>query len=200
MSKKIKFIRASLLSASALICASLVSPALAQDNDEDFSGIYGGAEVGFLGIDTNVSGIDNVNGVYYGGFLGARGQNDSGFVYGVEGYFGGSSNNLTLSGGGLTANLGTGRIFGVDGIVGYVASDKVLIFAHGGYVNAKLNLTANTTPPLAISDTEGGWRAGGGVEIKIKNNVNGRVKLSYGKFSDSDLNFFSALAGILFNF
>ena len=194
MSKRTIFFRSSLFSTIVLICANLVSPAQAQG---DFSGGYAGAEVGYLGIDTNGILTNDPNGVYYGGFLGYRGQNSSGLVYGIEGYFGDSSANASEMIGPITVNVDMGRIFGFDGILGYAASNKVLIFAHAGYINAKITLSTPSLP-ISVSDSEGGWRAGGGVEVILKNNVNIRVKISYGEIEDID--FFSALAGILVTF
>lgn len=185
--------------AAALVFSSLASPALADDEDGDFSGGYAGGEVGYLSVDTDIGILGNIGGVYYGGYMGYRGQSDNRMVYGVEGYFGGASNNTTITVGSASATVDMGRIFGVDGILGYAASDKVLVFAHAGYVNAKVMAsTSGIAPPVTVSDSEGGWRAGGGIEVKMSEKVNGRLKLSYGKIED--LKFFAAIAGLQVGF
>lgn len=219
---KSKFLRTSLLSASALICASLVSPALAQDNNKDFSGVYGGAEVGYSSIDADLilsdgivdASVDlgKITGLSYGGFIGARVQARNNIVYGIEGYFGGSTNSVSATANGVTAKVNTGRTFGVDGILGYAVSNKVMVFAHGGYINKSLKFSIHDDfISISTSDSEGGWRYGGGVEMKIKKNVSARVKATFGKISsevfndgvhnvDIDFKLFSVTAGVLVSF
>ena len=219
---KLKFLRTSLLSATALIGVSLASPALAQDNDKGFSGVYVGTEVGYSSIKTSV-GISDTNlsasvdlgkltGLSYGGFIGARVQARNKIVYGIEGYFGGSTNSDSATANGVTAKVNTGRTFGVDGILGYAVSNKVMVFAHGGYINKSLKFSIHDDfISLSISDSEGGWRYGGGVEMKIKKNVSARVKATFGKISsevfndgvhnvDIDFKLFSVTAGVLVSF
>lgn len=198
MKPYMKFSMATFLSLVGILAVAEFS-AQAQDQDKSFEGGYVGGEVGFLNVDTDISILGNIGGVYYGGFLGVRGQSDNGFVYGIEGYFGGASNDATITVGSASAMIDMGRIFGVDGVLGYAASSKVLVFAHGGYMNAKVTAsTSGIAPPVVISDSEGGWRAGGGIEYRFNKNINGRAKLSYGKIED--VGFFSALFGVLVPF
>ena len=197
MKSKNLFFRTSVFSAAALALAGWLSPAQAQDEGSDFGGVYVGGEVGYSRVDDNNVFVGNTGGVYYGGFFGVRGQSNGGFVYGVEGFAGSASNSTTVTVGNVVANLDIGRVLGVDGIIGFAASDRVLIFAHGGYINAKVTASTNT-PPMAVSASEGGWRAGGGIEVKLKNNVHGRAKISYGDIENIDI--LSATGGILIIF
>lgn len=147
----------------------MIASAFAQE-DTQFTGPYLGIEVGYSRV--NVSGDFDLftdNGVYYGGSLGYRYQYDNGIVIGAEAFGGDSTNSIIEV-------VDVGRIFGFEGLVGY-AMDKVLIFANVGYSNGKLKID-----DLDISETDGALRYGGGIEVRLHNNISGRLKVARAKY------------------
>lgn len=70
---------------------------------------------------------------------------------------------------GDSAKLAAGRDLYVGARIGIPVSPNLLIYAKGGYVNGRVKLTYDGGADLDLiatdSDTLGGWRLGGGVEL-----------------------------------
>lgn len=184
---------------TAAVLASFAFTANAQDH-QPFTGFYAGVETGLVHtndvviLDVPFEGTD---GVWYGGFLGGRYQFDNGLVIGAEGYAGDSSNSTTLlfdvpDVGIVPVEFSAGRTLGIDGIIGFAASDRVLIFGHAGYINTRFKAIIEGVD--SIAENEGDLRFGGGFEVKVLDNVGLRAKVSYVKFDD-DLKVLQALFG-----
>jgi outer membrane immunogenic protein len=173
----------------AVAACLLATPAFA--DDEDFTGGYVGAEVGYSHAKLNVPMIpytEGSDGVYYGGFVGYRYQSAGGFVIGAEAFGGSDSNDFVFD------LVNVGRILGVDAVLGY-ATGRVLIFGDVGYVNGKLTA-------VGFSETDGTVRYGGGVEVRLAKNVSGRIKATMAKFKKEgvEVKNTTATAGVLVEF
>lgn len=191
--------RTTLLAASTLAAATLFSaPALAQDTTPSGFrvGVIGGLDIVRPGSteDSDVDGDD---------------QSIEGFQYGVEaGYdipLGGAvlgiEAELSDSTGKTRANstdpnffgygeVGTGRDIYVGARLGFEAAPGTLIYAKGGYTNARLNVLASDgTTQLEDNFQLDGWRVGAGVEKSIGRNTYAKVEYRYSNYTDADFQF-----------
>lgn len=186
---------------AALAASVFATPAFAQDEvNPQFTGprvgVIGGYDIVRPGSseDSDVDGDD---------------QNVDGFLYGVEaGYdfsFGGAvvgiEAELTDSTGKVNANstdpnyfgfgeVSTGRDIYVGARAGFLASPNTLIYAKGGYTNAKLNVLASDgTTELRQNYKLDGWRLGAGVEHAIGTNTYAKLEYRYSNYSDARFEF-----------
>ncbi|EZP73308.1 Opacity protein precursor [Sphingomonas paucimobilis] len=139
------------LIASALLLASVTAPAMAQDA-VPFSGPYIGGVVGLDHFDFNADNHDS--GLLYGGVIGYD-INVNGAVFGLEGEY--SDSDVKE---GLTR---TDRDLYAGVRVGGEVVPNVLLYAKGGYTNARLE--------SRVSDDSvklDGYRLGAGVETTIQ--------------------------------
>jgi outer membrane immunogenic protein len=180
---------------------ALATPAYAQDEPNPaFTGPW---VAGLVGYDNSRAGSDvdddttdddfddGINGVSYGvgaGFDFAMG----GVVLGVEGEWmeseAGTSYDLDDDVGLGITNLETGRDLYVGGRVGFLVGQNAMIYAKGGYTNAKYNILASD----GTTDTDAnfkldGWRAGAGVEVAVTNNVFVKAEYRYSNYTDGEV-------------
>lgn len=169
---------------AALFAATAPTPALAQDA-APFTGLR--AE-GVVGYDSISDGSDqdsaSSNGILYGGQLGYDFQAGRAIV-GVEGEVTGSTTDTradSMLAAGDRFQLDAGRDLYAGARVGVAVSPQAMIYAKGGYTNAKLDVIASD----GTTDVEGdfkldGYRVGAGIEHAIGNSFlsNGFVKLEY---------------------
>jgi len=87
--------------------------------------------------------------------------------------------------------LETGRNFTAGGRVGYVVSPTVLLYAKGGYSNARVRAqftsgaTAAQRSALAGFDRDrNGFHAGGGAEFAVAQSFYGRLDYTHHKYKD----------------
>ena len=149
------------LIASALLLASVSAPAFAQDA-APFSGPYVGAVVGLDHVD-----FDSVNhdsNLLYGGVIGYD-VNVNGAVFGVEGEYADSDAKDNFG----TISVKTGRDLYAGVRIGGQVANNVLLYAKGGYTNARVKTTLNDgTPFPAESGKLDGYRLGAGVETSFQ--------------------------------
>lgn len=179
-----KFIAAA---ATLLAGTAFAAPAFAQDTDASFTGPRAEAVVGWDHV--KGEGAGSVDGALYGGQIGYDFQAGSA-VLGVEGEITGSTarrteNNVLVAGD--SARLSTGRDLYVGGRVGFTVGGKALIYAKGGYTNAKLNsrYTSGTTD-IRFDDNVDGWRAGAGAEVKLNDKVYLKGEYRYSQYKNDD--------------
>ena len=131
-----KFIAA----AAALLAGSaFAAPAFAQDTDAGFTGPRAEVITGWDHVKPSGSGVKGADGVLYGGQIGYDFQAGSA-VIGVEGEATGSTAKRTETDilvAGDRGRISTGRDLYVGGRVGFTVGGKALIYAKGGYTNAK---------------------------------------------------------------
>jgi outer membrane immunogenic protein len=181
-----KFILAMLIAGTAL---STAAPAFAQDGDPGFNGPRAEAIVGWDHVvDDSIYGAKK-DGVTYGGQIGYDIQRGS-TVFGIEGEITGAStrerdNNVLVAGDSLRVKAGRDLYAGAR--LGFVAGDRALIYAKGGYTNARI-ATEYSSPTLNIDDGQNldGWRLGAGAELKLTDRVYAKGEYRYSNYGSGD--------------
>ena len=182
---------------ACLIAAAVVSPALAQES-APFTGAHIEALAGYdaLGVG-NQDLNDASDGVMYGVSAGYDFQL-GGAVAGIEGEYTDSTtkrrgNELLIVGD--SARLDTDRDLYIGARLGFAVGPTTMLYAKGGYTNAKLKAEYNNGP--GVLSTEGGtldgYRLGAGVEQKF--NIfgpSGFVKAEYRYSNYKNLDFGAA--------
>lgn len=185
---------------ATLIAGTAAVPAFAQDARAPFTGPRIGAIVGYDAFkpgsseDSDIDGDDDtVDGLLYG-FDAGYDFNFGGAVVGVEGEF-------TDSTGKVEANstdpnyFGYGRVstdrdFYVGARAGFLATPNTLVYAKGGYTNARLNvLGSDGTTEFDANFKLDGYRIGAGVERQFGNNTYGKVEYRYSNYSEANFDF-----------
>jgi outer membrane immunogenic protein len=185
--------------------ACTATPALAQGN----STFTGPRVEGIIGYDISRAGstIDNdtannddesIDGLLYGvgaGFDIAVG----GAVVGVEGEWTKGTaktdfnrpdpNNFGLG------RVSTGRDLYLGARVGFLASPKTLIYAKGGYTNARYNVLATDgVTDLREDFNTDGWRVGAGAEMALSEHTFAKLEYRYSKYSQAEIDFEGTVA------
>ena len=188
--------------------AILATPAAAQD-DTTFSGPWvagvGGFDKNKAGstIDDDVDDPDNddglldedesANGIVYGAAVGY--DIDLGtMVIGAEAELTDSTADSDFAGDPETdfglGSVDTGRDIYVGARAGFKATENTLVYAKGGYTNARYNFIGSdgTTDYETNLDTDG-WRVGAGVEQKIGSNAFAKVEYRYSNYNTGEIDF-----------
>ena len=198
-----------LSAATAALALGIAAPAFAQDvpvEQAPFTGLRGEALAGY----DHVGGENGQDGFLYGGALGYDAQ-VGGVILGVEGEITGATTkgrdaNVLIAGDQFRLKAGRDLYAGVR--LGYAISPMAMIYAKGGYTNAKIEsrYTTGTTTFRDSEDAEG-YRIGAGIEYKVTPNayVKGEYRYSnYKNLDDSnvdiDLDRHQVLAGVGFRF
>lgn len=181
-----KFIAA----AAALLAGSaLAAPAFAQSTDAGFTGPRIEAVTGWDHVKPSGSGVDGADGVLYGGQIGYDFQAGNA-VIGVEGEATGSTAKRTDTSvlvAGDRGRISTGRDLYVGARVGFTVGGNALIYAKGGYTNAKFDSHyVSGTTDIRTSDNADGWRAGAGAEVKLNDKVYLKGEYRYSKYTNDD--------------
>lgn len=189
-----------LLAAASALAVS--APAYAQDGDATFTGPW---VAGLVGYDNNRAGSDvdaedeeddfddGISGVNYGvgaGFDFAAG----GLVVGVEGEYmeseADTNYDLDDDVGLGVANLDAGRDMYIGARLGARLGSNAMIYAKGGYTNAKYNvLTSDGTTDTDTDIELDGWRAGAGVEVAVTENAFIKAEYRYSNYTSGDVEF-----------
>jgi len=147
-----------------------------------WAGPYAGISLayGFSGTTTPATGDVNTDGFAGDLFAGYNLQNGL-FVYGIEGDAGYSGikgdNGITETQSGFEGSL--------RGRMGIAVTDDVLLYATAGGAAERLKVS---DPAGDDSKALLGWTAGGGVDVKLTQNVFGRVEYRYTDFGSGDFN------------
>jgi outer membrane immunogenic protein len=188
---------AAALAASTMIAA----PAFAQDNtDPTFTGFRAGVVGGYDIVrpgsteDSDIDGDDqNVDGFLYGVELG--------YDIGVGGAVVGVEAELSDSTGKVEAQstdpnffgfgeVGAGRDIYVGLRAGVLASPSTLVYAKGGYTNARLNVLASDGETELRQNFElDGWRIGAGIEQAIGTNSYAKLEYRYSNYSNANFEY-----------
>lgn len=146
-----------------------------------WSGVYGGAVLGYGFGDTDVAANNiNTDGFIAGLFGGAQLQSGS-FVYGGETDFG--YNWMSGSNAGVTTEAG------IEGSLrarlGYAATERLLVYGTGGVAVGRMEVVN-----AAGSDTNTmvGWTAGAGVDARLTDKVFGRLEYRYTDYANKVFN------------
>jgi outer membrane immunogenic protein len=190
--------RTTLLAASALAAATFfAAPAMAQDTPSGFrAGVIGGLDIVRPGSteDSDVDGDDqSIEGFQYGIEAGYD-LPLGGVVLGVEAELSDSTGKTRTA---TTdpnffgyGEVGTGRDIYVGARLGVPVGTGTLLYAKGGYTNARLNVVAdNGTDTLDENFELDGWRLGAGVEKSIGRNTYAKLEYRYSNYTDADFQF-----------
>ncbi|TGS57763.1 porin family protein, partial [Mesorhizobium sp. M1D.F.Ca.ET.183.01.1.1] len=135
-------------------------------------GFSGHADARDVGIDVGTKG-------FVGGVFGGYQWQQENFVYGAEADLG--YNGVKGSEGGITAKGGLEG--SLRARLGYSVTPEILLYGTGGLAakNQKIETAAGSDSNAML-----GWTAGVGTDIKITDNVFGRVEYRYSDYGDKD--------------
>lgn len=193
------------------ICAILAAgtaltaaPAFAQDATpaEAFDGFRAEALVGYdhhrsgssEDVDTTRDLKQSIDGVSYGGAIGYDVAVGSHMTIGAEAEITDSSagwdNNNSKPNVFNLGRVDAGRSYFLGGRIGYAVSPSTLVYAKGGYSNARYNLqgTDGTTSLRQRLDTDG-YRVGAGVEQKLGKNSFVKLEYRYSNYNRGEFDF-----------
>lgn len=173
------------------------SPAFAQDADSTFSGPRVEAIVGYdinkagssIDNDTDIPNDQSAEGLMYG--VGAGYDFDLGsVVVGPEAEVTWSNAKTTFEDGDFegfgAGNVRANRDLYLGARVGFKATPSTLVYAKGGYTNAKFDSRNQNFRRDLDAD---GWRLGAGVEQKFDNNVYAKVEYRYSNYKEGELDY-----------
>ena len=181
--------------------AAFAAPAMAQDANGNFDGfrlqgvagydaLQAGSSVDDDGVDNNDQSID---GVVYGVQAGYD-FDLGGAVVGLEAELSDSTAKTEYSNGDFEGfgfgRVDAGRDLFLGARVGAKVAPDLLLYAKGGYTNAKLNILSNdgTTEYKQDFDLDG-WRAGAGVEYAINPSTFMNIEYRYSNYSKGEVDF-----------
>lgn len=178
--------RIALLATALAATTAFAAPAFAQDQDPSFTGPRAEIISGWDRVADGQSGSHGNDGVVYGGAVGYDFQ-VGGAVIGFEGEATGSTNKATTTSVVVTNDslrVKSGRDLYVGGRVGFLAGPRTLIYAKGGYTNAKLETRyVNGASTVDTSANADGWRVGAGAEFMVSNNVYLKGEYRYSNYN-----------------
>jgi outer membrane immunogenic protein len=183
--------RIAVFAASALALAAFATPAMAQDDpDSGFTGARAEGVVGWDHVkDDSIYGASK-DGVVFGGAVGYDFQTGNA-VLGIEGEVTGATTKDEDTGvlvAGDTLRVKAGRDLYVGGRVGFTVGNGAMIYAKGGYSNARVS-TRYTSPTTNISDSDDldGWRLGAGAEVKLSGNLYAKGEYRYTNYDSGNI-------------
>jgi len=194
--KKILF---TLAAGTALASAS--APAFAQDATPTFSGPRVEGVIGYdinkagssIDNDTDIPNDQSAEGLMYG--VGAGYDFEAGnVVFGPEAEVTWSNAKTEFEDGDFegigVGNVKANRDLYLGVRAGYKVTPSTLVYAKGGYTNAKFDTRSSdgTTTYRRDLDTDG-WRAGAGVEHQFDNNVYAKVEYRYSNYKEGEVDY-----------
>jgi outer membrane immunogenic protein len=198
-----------LTAATAALGLGLAAPAFAQDSEKaPFTGVRVEALGGYDNLSSGDDNSTGKDGFVYGGALGYDAQ-VGGVVLGVEGEITGSTTKVRATDvltAGDRLRVGAGRDLYVGGRIGYAVSDRALIYAKGGYTNARVNIDyAVGTARIEDHTNLDGYRVGAGVEYNVTPRAYVKAEYRYSHYGqaddyDIDANRNQVLAGVGYRF
>lgn len=194
--------------AAAALAVGLAAPAAA----EPFNGPFVGAQVGWsqhdAGAPTTPLGDlpidgskDAATGGVYAGYDAKLGSN---FVVGAEAGVQFSKNDeLSANTDAARFTLDPKRSIDLTARAGYLAGDNTLLYARGGYTNARVASSVQDVSGITrVNENRDGWLVGGGVEHAFTDNLSARAEYRYSDLSEGDHKFdrHQALFGFSYRF
>ena len=170
---------------AAATLTAISAPAYAQEAS-NFGGAKIGAVIGYdkVRLESEDFGSGSKDGFLYGVTAGYDFDLGSAVV-GIEGEFADATTKETvgdLAVDGFEASLRAERDLYVGARLGFKASNTILVYAKGGYTNAKFKLTATDgVDTFSASDELDGYRIGAGVEY-TNGQAFGRLEYRYSDY------------------
>ena len=188
-----------ILAASSV--AAISAPAMAQDTNAAFTGPRVEVLAGFDGSkagstiddDINEDNDQSIEGIAYGAAVGYD-VAFGGVLVGAEAEYTGSTADTDFEDGDFEGfgfgNVETGRDLYVGARIGVLAQPDLLVYAKGGYTNAKYNLRSNDGTREFDQDIDAdGYRVGAGLEYALSGNSFTKIEYRYSNYSDAELDF-----------
>lgn len=185
---------------------AIAAPAIAQDGESTFTGPRVEAIVGYeqtkagssVDDDVNSDNDESIEGLMYGVGIGYD-FDLGGAVVGIEGELTDSDAKTKFEDGDFEGfgfgSVKTNRDLYLGARVGAKIGPNVLLYAKGGYSNAKLDVLANNgTTELSQDIDLDGWRVGAGVEYALNENAFVKLEYRYTKYEEAEIDFDGALA------
>jgi outer membrane immunogenic protein len=194
--------------AAGIAAASLASTASAAE----FNGPFVGAQVGWTSNEvknpeTSLGSVpleDDQQSITGGIYAGYDRKVADHVVIGVEGGLDfASDDDLHSSLAGNSFTIDPKRSFDLTARAGYLTDPSTLVYARGGYTNARTeNSLVNAAGTATAYDNRDGWLVGGGVERQFMSNASARLEYLYSDLSEGDGNFdrHRVLAGVSYRF
>ena len=169
--------------AIALLAAAAVAAPAAAQEAANFNGPYIGVQLGWqqdrqslvTGTVPPVTARAKGDGFAYGGQIGYD-FNLGSAVVGIETSLTGRSGTNEFP----TFDLEAGRTINVTGRAGFLVSPDGLLYARGGYSNARFNIVN----PVGPAETRDGWTVGAGYEHVLGRNISARLEYNYADYGD----------------
>ncbi|WP_338445362.1 outer membrane beta-barrel protein [Pelagerythrobacter marensis] len=179
---------------------ALAAPAMAQSTgDSTFTGprigVTGGYDVTGAGSsvddDTNDDNDQSIDGFAYGVTAGYD-FDIGGAVLGIEGEYTDSTAKTEFDDGDFQGfgfgSVDAGRDLYVGARIGAKVAPDALLYAKGGYTNAKLNILSNDGETETDRDFKlDGWRIGAGAEYAISPNTFVNLEYRYSNYEDANI-------------
>jgi len=188
------------LIAAASIMA-IAAPAAAQSSDDPFTGFRLEGLAGFdssragssVDDEANEDNDQSIEGLVYGVAAGYD-FNAGSIVLGVEAELTDSTANTEFEDGDFEGfgfgDVDTGRDIYVGGRVGVLAAPTTMVYAKGGYTNARYNIeNAFDGDEFRSSIEFDGYRVGAGVEQAFGSNAYAKLEYRYSNYSEAELDF-----------
>ncbi len=188
-----------LLVATSFIATS--APAMAQSADDPFTGFRVGALAGFdssragdeVDDEANEDNDQSIEGIGYGVEAGYD-FNAGGVVLGVEAELTDSTADVEIDDGDFEGfglgDVETGRDIYVGARVGTLVGDNALVYAKGGYTNARYNISSSFDGDDFRSSIDAdGFRVGAGVEYAFGTNTFAKLEYRYSNYGEAEIDF-----------
>ncbi len=181
--------------------SAIAAPAFAQDSEATFTGPRVEAIVGYdiaragssVDDDANQDNDQSIDGLMYGVAVGYD-FDFGGVVLGAEAELTDSTAKVDFDDGDFEGfgfgNVSAGRDLYFGARAGVKATPDVLVYAKGGYTNAKFDIRSNdgTTEFNQDIDTDG-YRIGAGAEYALGKNSFMKLEYRYSNYSKAEIDF-----------
>jgi len=197
------------LSFGAAVLSVSLSPAVSA---QTFDGPFIGAQAGWTQHDAGtfstrlgyIAAVRSHDAVSAGVFAGYDHQIGSRFVIGTEvGLDFGIDDRFTRDTGAALVSVDPKRSIDFTARAGYLVTDNTLLYARGGYTNARFRTSIKDASGLrSASEDRDGWLVGGGVEHAFTDRISTRLEYRYSDLSDGRGKFdrHQALVGVAYRF
>ncbi|MEI6484910.1 MAG: outer membrane beta-barrel protein [Sphingomonadales bacterium] len=170
-----------------LAAAAIAGPAMAQtapDTSRNFNGAFVGGQLGWQQDRQSLTDLASPpntlrakgSGLLYGGQIGYD-FNLGGAVIGIETSLTGRTGSNSFP----TFDLEPGRTVNVTGRAGVLVTPEGLLYARGGYSNARFSI------PNGPRENRDGYTIGAGYEQKLTQNISARIEYNYSDYGNDTL-------------
>lgn len=184
------------ISTSTVLATILAAPFATASSAAQFDGPFVGAQVGWqsekmqdLKSSIGTVPVDNTKSSVTGGVFAGYDKTINGrFVVGAEaGLDVASDDEVTGSFSGTSYSVDPKYAIDLTARVGYLVNPQTLLYARGGYTNARIRTTATNAAGVdSASNSQDGWLVGGGAERQLNDHVSARAEYRYSKLSEGD--------------